>query len=263
MLFIQSVRQDTSMQWFEEFQEGMPTWLLVMVNYGKCLFWIRQEKVLLEKGDLLLIPSHTSFYGKSIPSVTHEKYMVSFQVEEGTLMQLLPLLTESRVYKWRTVKYELLLHKFRTMLEEWTERPAFAEAMCGALAMEVLALWSREMSDGHPSTTKEKHTELMKAYIQNHYREKVTKEELGAVIGKSPNYAASVFSEVTGQTIGGFVHALRIKTAVYLLIHSQRTVGDISDYLGYCDPSYFHRIFKRETGQPPAAYVKYREQPSL
>ncbi|NOU96298.1 helix-turn-helix domain-containing protein [Paenibacillus sp. LMG 31456] len=263
MLLIQSVRQDTSVQWFEEFDEGMPTWVLVMVNYGKCLFWIRQEKILLEKGDLLLIPRQTSFYGKSIPSVTHEKYMVSFKVEEGSLMHMLPLLAEFQVCKWRTVKYELLLQRFRTMHEEWSERPAFAEAMCSALTMEVLAHWNREMSEGQPSTTKERHTEQMKAYIQNHYREKVTKEELGEVIGKSPNYAASVFSDVTGQTIGGFVHALRVKTAIYLLIHSQRTVGDISDYLGYCDPSYFHRIFKRETGQPPAAYVKYREEPSL
>jgi AraC family transcriptional regulator of arabinose operon len=262
MLLVQSVRQDTSAQWFEEYKEGLSSWLLVMVNYGKCLYWVRQEKILLEKGDILLLPCNTEFYGKSIPSVTHEKYVAAFKVEQSALSVLLPLLGQNQTCKWKTAKHELLLQKFRTMHGEWAEKLTFAEAMCSALAMEVLTHWSREMSDGQPSTIKERHADLMKAYIQNHYREKVTKEELGGVISKSPNYAASVFSEITGQTIGGFVHALRVKTAVYLLTHSQRTVGDISEYLGYCDPSYFHRIFKRETGKSPAAYVKEREAPS-
>ncbi|MDF2961255.1 MAG: transcriptional regulator, AraC family [Paenibacillus sp.] len=261
MLLIEFVRQDTGSQWFEEYEAGAAAWSLVMVTYGKCLYWIRQEKVLLEKGDLLLIPNNVPYYGKSIPSVTHEKYVVSFQIEGGAQTRRLPLLAEAQAYKWKTAKYELLLQRFRSMYEEWIERPAFSEAMCGALAMEVIAHLNREMDDGQPSTIKERHTELMKAYIQNHYRERVTKEELSGVIGKSPNYAAAVFSEVTGQTIGGFVHALRVKTAVYLLSHSQRTVSDISDYLGYCDPSYFHRVFKRETGKSPAAYVKDREEP--
>ncbi|TDF97544.1 AraC family transcriptional regulator [Paenibacillus piri] len=260
MLFIQSIRQDTGAQWFEEYVEGAASWMLILVNYGKCLYWIREEKWLLEKGDLLLVPSGVPFYGKSIPSVTHGKYVVCFTREEGAWIRLLPMLLEKRVYKWKTGKYELLLQKFRTMQEEWTERPAFTDAMCSTLMMEVLTRWSREMAEGQPSTLKESHAELMKAYIQNHYREKVTKDVLGDVIGKSPNYAAAVFSEVTGQTIGGFVHALRIKTALYLLTQSQRTIADISDYLGYCDPSYFHRIFKRETGLPPAAYIKEREE---
>jgi len=265
MLDVQSIRQDTGVRWYEEHTEGSSAWSLVMVTYGKCLYWIRDEKILLEKGDLLLIPSGVPFYGKSIPSVTHEKYVVTFIREEGTWLRLLPLLTESQVYKRNTGKFELLLQRFRVLQAEWKEKPVFAEVMCGAIVMEVLAHWCREMNrdEWRPSTLKAKHTEQMKAYIQNHYREKVTKEHLGMVIDKSPNYAATVFSDVTGQTIGEFVHALRIKTAVYLLSHSQRTVGDISEYLGYCDPSYFHRVFKRETGLSPVAYVKARELPAL
>jgi AraC family transcriptional activator of pobA len=261
MLLIQYIRQDTGSQWYEEFEQGSPAWILIMVSYGKCIYWIKEEKMLLEKGDLLLIPSGVPFYAKSIPSVTHEKHVVFFLKEEGAWPQLLPLLAEHQVCKWKTGKYELLQQRFRTMQEEWTERPFLAEAMCSTLTTEVLTHWSREMQEGHPSTIKGQHTELMKSYIQNHYREKVTKEDLARVIGKSPNYAAAVFSDITGQTIGGFVHALRMKTAVYLLRHSQRTVSDISDYLGYCDPSYFHRIFKRHTGLSPAAYLKEREEP--
>ncbi|NHN30229.1 helix-turn-helix domain-containing protein [Paenibacillus agricola] len=274
MIAIQEARLDAGTGWFEQYEQGSPNCTLVMISYGKCVYWIEGEKLVLEKGDLLLIPDLTSYYGKCIPTVTHEKYVVCFQKMaspqangSGKLapsltripVPSLPLLEATQYYKWKTGKYELLLQRFRMLYEEWKEPLAYREAMCGALAQEILTQFNRELDDGHPSALKERHASLMKAYIQNHYREKVTKEELGEVIGKTPNYAASVFSEVTGQTIGGFVHALRVKTAVYLLSHSQRTVGDISDYLGYCDPSYFHRVFKRETGKPPAQYIKDRD----
>lgn len=280
MIAIQTARLDAGTGWFEQYEQGSPNSTLVMISYGKCVYWIEGEKLVLEKGDLLLIPEQTSYYGKCIPTVTHEKYVVCFEklgsasksgsdqetepsslvpVLASSLVPSLPLLGTSQYYKWKTGKYELLLQKFRMLQEEWNERLAYREAMCGAYVQEILTHLNREIDDGHPSALKERHTSLMKGYIQNHYREKVTKEELGEVIGKTPNYAAAVFSEVTGQTIGGFVHAMRVKTAVYLLSHSQRTVGDISDYLGYCDPSYFHRVFKRETGKPPAQYIKDRD----
>ncbi|ULL17996.1 AraC family transcriptional regulator [Paenibacillus sp. H1-7] len=260
MLYVVDVRQDTGVQWYEDYEHGAPWHVLVLVSYGKCLYWINHDKQMLEKGDMLLIPAGTPFYGKSIPTVTHEKYVITFRNDKSAPQ--LPILSAEESCKWKTGKYELLLQRFRMMHEEWKERLTYCEAMCQSLALEILTHWNRELDEGKRSGVKERHAEQMKTYIQNHYREKVTKEHLGDVIGKSPNYAASLFSEVTGQTIGGYIHALRMKTAVYLLQHSQRTVADISDYLGYCDPSYFHKVFKRETGKPPAAYIKERELPA-
>ncbi|CAG7635541.1 HTH-type transcriptional activator Btr [Paenibacillus solanacearum] len=257
-LHIEGIRHDAgTVQWYEEAERESPVWTLILVGYGKCLYRVEGEKLLLEKGDLALIPDHTVFYGKTIPSVSHEKYVVTFTHEDGA--SLLPLLGSPRWTRLRTGKYELLLSRMQTMKEQWTERHPYYRPMCQALLLEMLAHMNREADEGAHASIKHRHAELMKTYIQNHYREKVTKEHLGAVIEKSPNHAAVLFREVTGQTIGDYVHAMRLKTAVYLLRHSQRTIADIADYLGYCDASYFHRIFKRETGRSPSAYVRDRE----
>lgn len=258
-MHVEMVRQDTGVRWYENYETGAPWHILVLVSYGKCLYWIDDRKWMLEKGDMLLIPPGTPFYGKSIPTVTHEKYVAAFSSD--TAAAQLPVLMAEACCKRKANKYELLLQRFRTMHEEWNEKLPYCETMCQSLALEMLTHWNREIDEGERSGVKERHIEQMKAYIQNHYREKVTKRHLGDVIGKTPNYAASLFSELTGQTVGGYVHGLRIKTALYLLQHSRRTVGDISDYLGYCDPSYFHKMFKRETGKSPAAYIKERETP--
>ncbi|TVY10244.1 helix-turn-helix domain-containing protein [Paenibacillus cremeus] len=263
LLKINAIRHDTgAARWYEEAEKESAAWTLVVVGYGKCVYWIEGEKLLLEKGDVVLIPDHTGFYGKPIPSVSHETYVVTFtQTRADGTAPLLPVLAETRYVRQRTGKLELLLARMQTMAEQWTERESYYETLCLALLLETLTHVNRELDQGRWSSVKYRHAELMKSYIQNHYREKVTKDELSTVIGKSPNHTAALFSEVTGQTISDYVNAQRVKTAVYLLRHSQRTVADIADYLGYCDASYFHKVFKRITGQAPSAYLKDRETP--
>jgi len=59
---------------------------------------------------------------------------------------------------------------------------------------------------------------------------------------------------VTGQTISEYVHSIRIKTAIGLLQESELTLEEISEFLGYSDVSYFHKVFRRMTGKKPSEY---------
>jgi AraC family transcriptional regulator of arabinose operon len=230
---------------------------LVLVSYGKCVFWIDQEKVIVEKGDLLLIPAKTAYYGKGIPTVVHEKYVITFEL---TVLEAigLPILRRSKWLRAKTGLYEFMLERIRRWFTEWEEQEAYSLIRGQAITLEVLALWNRELDGASVSTEIQKHAERMKLFIQDHYREKVTKEELGECISKSPNYAASVFRKVTGQTISEYVHAVRMKSALYLLRDSLLTVGEISELLGYRDVSYFQRTFKRINAKTPSEYLKER-----
>lgn len=261
MLSIKSVAHHAgTMPWFEESGQESALWSFILVGYGKCVYWVEGEKVLLEKGDVLLIPAGTRFYGKSIPSLSHEKYVVTFTIAAEADPPL-PIIAVAHHLHLRSLQADLLLGRIQTMEEEWKEHLPYCKAMGQALLLEVLTRLNREWDQGPRSSVKHRQAEAMKAYIKNHYREKVTKYELAATIGKSPNYTAALFSETTGQTISDYVHAMRIKTAIYMLRHSQLTVGDIADYLGYCDTSYFHRTFRRLTGTSPSAYMKERVEP--
>ncbi|WP_284644731.1 helix-turn-helix transcriptional regulator [Paenibacillus silviterrae] len=261
MLQMNSVHYHKGSSWYEEADSGAETWQLVLMCYGKCVYWFGQQKLVLGKGDLLLIPPHTVFYGKSIPTVSHEKYAAAFLPQESAIA--LPMLLGTDPLHFRTGMFELLHERFRSLHAEAQHANVYSGTMCVAILLELLAHANREAdrSLAQSNSVKHRHVEQMKGYIQNHYREKITKDNLGAVIEKSPNHAAAVFSEVTGQTIGEFTYALRVKTAVYLLQHSQMTVQDIADYLGFCDSSYFHRVFKRHTGRTPSYYLKDREPP--
>lgn len=62
------------------------------------------------------------------------------------------------------------------------------------------------------------------------------------------------FKAATGETPINYLQQLRINAARHLLENDLKTVGEISQKVGYEDLSFFSRLFKRYTGLPPTAY---------
>lgn len=58
----------------------------------------------------------------------------------------------------------------------------------------------------------------------------------------------------TGHSAQHVVHARLVREACRLLIHVQAPVSQLAFDLGFSDPAYFSRFFKRHTGQTPVAY---------
>lgn len=81
-------------------------------------------------------------------------------------------------------------------------------------------------------------------------------DELARLVERSPNYISRLFKEETGQTVTDYTQQLRITAACDLLANSQMNVREVSDFLGFCEQSYFNKVFKRLTGTLPSAYMK-------
>ncbi|GAB6929009.1 hypothetical protein JCM10914A_29920 [Paenibacillus sp. JCM 10914] len=249
------VQRVSGIDWYEESVLEQDVWRLSLVTYGTCVYWVKGEKQIIEKGEVLLIPAGVPYYGKNIPTITHTQMMVLW-TEDKTMG--LSVLERGEALRLKPGSYELIHERMKAIFQQWKERPAYYATMIGALLIEVLIYLSREFDRGVIPPETHRHVERMKRYIERHYQEKVTKVELGEEIAKSPNYAALLFKHVTGQTISQYLHAQRMKRATYLLTESQLTVQEIAEYLGYQDLSYFYRIYKREIGSVPSDLLQER-----
>lgn len=259
MLSVQNLYHRQGMNLYEEHEARANTAYFIIVTYGKCVYWIGGEKTLAEKGDFLFIPPGTFFYGKSVPTVFHEQFVLELSLDSHTLAwERLPMFASRGYTHAKAGCYELVLEKLRAIWKEWQEALPCSDIRAAALALDALVLWGRELERGEAADISQQHTERMKAYIQEHYRSKISKEHLGECISRSPNHAPTLFRRMTGQTISEYTHGVRMRTASYLLTESLLTVTEIGEYLGYSDVSYFQRIFKRTTGQPPSVYLKER-----
>jgi AraC-like DNA-binding protein len=63
-------------------------------------------------------------------------------------------------------------------------------------------------------------------------------------------------SALTGQSANEFINTIRLKRAAQLLEKQKFTVSEITYMVGYNDPQYFSKSFKKLFGKTPSGYAQ-------
>ena len=92
------------------------------------------------------------------------------------------------------------------------------------------------------------------AYIEEHYREKCTLNQIAEHAERSPIYFHDVFQDVMGMTPYEYIAQLRLDEAKRLLSLTDMEPCDIAEYCGFCSQSYFNFVFKKAMGMTPLNY---------
>lgn len=93
-------------------------------------------------------------------------------------------------------------------------------------------------------------------HITSYYDQQINIENLAEQNDINVSHLSRKFKQETGYTITGFHQMLRINQAKFLLETENLPIEDISWMVGYDDPSYFTRVFKKETGMTPTQFRK-------
>lgn len=94
----------------------------------------------------------------------------------------------------------------------------------------------------------------VKDIIRGGYTENITIQSIAERIYLSPNYVCTVFKQMTGHTINQYITHVRIEAAKKLLEDTSVKLVDIGYLIGYIEPSYFSKIFKKCTALTPKEY---------
>ena len=90
--------------------------------------------------------------------------------------------------------------------------------------------------------------------IENRYAEPLTLGQLSAAVGMTPKYFCRFFKEATHRTPMDYVAFYRVEMACYAFAMTDRSVTDVALDMGYADPNYFIRSFKKYKGVTPGHY---------
>ncbi len=93
-----------------------------------------------------------------------------------------------------------------------------------------------------------------KNYIDEHYKEDISLQDVAGVLGYSEVYFCKLFKEKFGKSFIVYLNELRIEKAKTFLANPDINIKDIGFISGYRDPNYFARVFKRVTGMTPSDY---------
>jgi YesN/AraC family two-component response regulator len=98
--------------------------------------------------------------------------------------------------------------------------------------------------------------QVTKEYLEAHYTEDITLEDVAAQVNVSPQYFSKLIKKNTGFNFIDWLSMMRVRKAKELLNNSSLTVKEVCYMVGYKDPNYFSRIFKKRVGITPSEYIK-------
>lgn len=90
-------------------------------------------------------------------------------------------------------------------------------------------------------------------YLNAHYAEDVSLAQLAADLHVSSAHLSRLFKTVVGQTPSNYLTDIRMRRAAQLLPNDTLTIKEVAGRVGYSDPLYFSKLFKKYFGRSPSA----------
>lgn len=102
-----------------------------------------------------------------------------------------------------------------------------------------------------------KSVEIVKKWIAEHYDKPADLSHLASMVYLTPSYLSKLFKHETGLTITDYLIEVRIRKAKQLLAESaELKIHEVGSEVGYPDPAYFNKLFKRIVGVTPNEYKR-------
>jgi CheY-like chemotaxis protein len=96
------------------------------------------------------------------------------------------------------------------------------------------------------------------AYIHQNYMRPLERWEIAVAVGVSDNYVSRLFFQELGLSPWDYLNRFRVYQAKELFRRTQGSVKSIANQVGFKDPKYFSRVFRKITGLSPS---EFRERP--
>lgn len=94
------------------------------------------------------------------------------------------------------------------------------------------------------------------AYLYQNYTQPISRSDIAEAVGVSEAYLSQIFSQEIGISPLECLNRLRIQRAREMLRSTGESVTNIAAKVGFDDPAYFSRVFRKLNGCSPLAYRK-------
>ncbi len=231
---------------------------LFYIVEGEGQFFIEGNTYPVSVNDLVIIN----------PNVLHTELSLngsSFQyIVLGIEGLELPTNLENQSPHYRIVNFkniqDTILFYLQKMLYEIEEKIPGHETICQNLMEILVVLLERQTNFSTTLAPVSKRTSRISShirrYIDNHYKENITLDQLASVSHVSKFHLSHAFAEEYGISPINYLISKRIEEGAHLLETTDLSLSLISQICGFSSPSYFSQIFKKQHHCSPREFRK-------
>lgn len=232
---------------------------ILFVYNGNGIYMIENNKYTAQKGDLIFYNSnvlHDEFGGSGTGLCTYCLAISNLRLknlEKNTILpaDYIPVISSGDAFDeiltlFKTIEYNIqknedYISEFITYLSK-----AILVKSCHLIETKGIRRQQKILSL----------SDKVKNYIDQHYNEAISLEEIAKAVKANKYYLAHVFKNETGFSPLHYVSRRRLGEAQNLLINTDMSITQIAATVGYNNSNYFQNIFRRYMGMTPGSYRK-------
>jgi AraC family transcriptional regulator, arabinose operon regulatory protein len=235
---------------------------LVYIRQGEVTLHLDGKKFKARSGDILVIPAGHSHRDEFPVDALFEALLVHFvwpDVERAFIgitnadLTVLPLAD-----KLSTKEMVLdLYHTFRgnrSLVRELMDVSLYRILLFLISAVRESRLHQTRAEAATQKEQRQQKISAVKEYIQKNISRPITLTDLANHLGMSTYHLSHIFSQESGFTLSAYLTQVRMQEAARLLADPKNRVLEAGYAVGFEDPNYFGKAFRKHFGQSPGAY---------
>ena len=243
-------------------QKGRRDYQILYVANGKTHFWFDGKEKIVSAGHMVLYkPDEIQKYVYYLED-NPEVFWIHFTGSDvkNILAYHGISLDEHVFYCGVLPDYKAL---FRKIIQELQLCRYGYEDYIASLFNDILLLVDRQQHEQKKATGNvQEQIERAAAYFNENYNTKISIDDYAESLHISTNWFIHNFKQYVGMSPAQYILSLRMVNAQSLLERTTYNIKEISEIVGYENPLYFSRVFKKEIGKSPAQYRKERFEES-
>lgn len=148
---------------------------------------------------------------------------------------------------------DILIKYFKDLANVWEEEIRNKNLKCRSIFSNILYELANQILQKQNNSLVLQKIEIVTTYIRKHFNYHLTLEFLSELIGLNPSYFSFFFKKYSGHSLVEYINFIRVeKASEYLQIGY--SVALVAEKVGFNDPFYFSKVFKKYKGVCPKTY---------
>ena len=222
---------------------------ITSITEGELKFNRNGEEIVARKGDIVCTDYLTDIF--AVADKRHSHQTVCFYLDVRCLPFKLPFLTRG-TGELSACRFliEKIIHTYLSDPQNDLKLTGLFLQLLGELEVANRPI----PKDGSPGEIH--YVERAKNYIHEHISESIMQKDIAAHLEVTPQYLCAVFKKLEGRSIMRFVNELKLSHIKTMIEGKGVTLAQVSSQLGYSDPNYVSKLYKKYYHEPITQAIK-------